>query len=199
MDKIRLLACSDDSRTATGFARVVREVLIRLQESGRYEVMQHGWFSNCVLHNVPYPVIPTSGSQTARKPDGSVVFGPEDDTFGQKTFSTIVADFKPHIVWGVGNVDMLVAPVTSPIRETYRLVCYAPIDSFPILHTNIIEKMCSAMDRFVMYTEWGKNLLIRSTNVVPTDVIPHGVSENFFPEPDTAACKAKKEKPQKTK
>lgn len=189
MAKTRVLICSDDARSDSGFGRVTREIGARLMQTGKYEIWQHAWFSKDLDRPIPFDrIVPTMRDKNA----AGIWFFPPEDVYGSVTFHEIIPVFRPHVVLGIGNVDMLHAPRTSPTRGSYRFIMYHPIDG-PLLIEDFWKEAYSQVDRLVFFCPWAAETAREYVDIPQADVIPHGVnSKIFYPLPERERMKLKK-------
>jgi glycosyltransferase involved in cell wall biosynthesis len=72
-----------------------------------------------------------------------------NDRYGQLSFDEVVSNIKPDIVFGYGDMWHFDHMLSSPLRNSFRLLCYYTIDGQPYFgHLNKDNT-----------TEWGKKLL----------------------------------------
>ena len=116
MNKVKILAMSDSPKLHTGFACVARNVLTHLQRTGKYEIKQIGWFHQESNEEVIYPII-----QTEKDESGKIT---QEDKYAHKTFTKVVEDYKPDIVWTLGDHWMTDHVAKCKLRNTFKWIMY---------------------------------------------------------------------------
>jgi D-inositol-3-phosphate glycosyltransferase len=174
--KIRLVYYGDAPCVATGFAKVSKNILTPLYESGDYEIYCFGVNYMGVPHTFPfqiYPMLPNGqGDPYGREKMLHVL--PEMDFdvafFLQDSF--ILKDFMPQVIQKMRAQG-----------KQFRTVVYFPVDGEP--WPEWIQAMTAA-DMCVTFTEWGRHECIKVfPEIAPRlQVVHHGIStKEFFPFP----------------
>ena len=96
-----------------------------------------------------------------------------EDKYALNSLSFVVSDFKPEIVFSLGDLWMVEPCTHGSLRNYYSLISYIPVDGDPLptftSQTNALidyggydidwRKTFRGMDRVVAYTEYGKNVI----------------------------------------
>jgi len=179
----KILVMSDSSKLHTGFARVTKEIFTSLQKTGKYEIVQIGWFHQDTLENVSYPIWPT-----ARNDQGKIT---HEDKYAHKSFPSFVDRFKPDLVWTLGDMWMIDHVAASSNRKEFKWVGYFPIDGEPA--PSKWGKIVEAMDHAIAYGQYGKRIIEQRAKKANLSYIPHGVNTKiFFPKDDATRKREKK-------
>jgi len=136
--KRKILIMTDSPRLYTGFANIGRHIAGYLHESGKYEVSYIGWFdhpgntANLAINDPPYPVY-----HTMLDKDNKLL---RDDSYAYRSFKYIVEHVKPHIVLGISDCWMGLAPVYWDFEDAksryFTAIQYCPVDHDPLVrHT----------------------------------------------------------------
>tara|TARA_R110002074_G_scaffold402324_1_gene607104 strand:+ start:166598 stop:168058 length:1461 start_codon:yes stop_codon:yes gene_type:complete len=150
--KTKILICTHSAALHSGLSETTRHIFIPLLQKfkEKYEVHQLGYFHFKPVEPVPWPIYPTKINQTPQGPQPDM-----NDRYGQLSFDEVVAQVKPDIVFGYGDMWHFDHMLSSPLRNSYRMLCYYTIDGQP--YFGHLNKDGS--------TEWGKKLL-KSDQVV---------------------------------
>lgn len=166
-----ILVCSDFPGSHTGLARVTRTVFNYLADTGKYNIVQLGWFAHGQnKEQIKYPVVPTQVLANG-VPDPK-------DQYGQLSFDDLCRVLKPDIVWCCADPWMLNHYTSSSLRGRYNLVGYVAIDSAPV--HNISRDVLQKFDVIVPYCEWGKMAMEAENINCCSAPILHGVDTSVF-------------------
>jgi glycosyltransferase involved in cell wall biosynthesis len=165
MDKIKILIVTDSAGIHSGLAETTRNIFIPLirRYPDKYEIHQLGFFHFAPKEPVPWPIYQTRINQTPQGPQPDMA-----DKYGEHSFHDLVQRVKPDIVFGYGDMWHFDHLLTSPMRNTYRMVAYYTIDGQPYyghLHadgTTEWGKKLSKTDRLVVLSHFGKKTLERA-------------------------------------
>lgn len=162
--KIKILISTHSAALHSGLSETTRHIFIPLLSKypDKYEVHQLGFFHYDVLEQVPWPIYKTMEVQTPQglQPD-------PEDRFGQKSFDKIAAQIKPDIVFGYGDMWHFEHLLHSPLRNSYKLLCYYTIDGQPYFgHLNADEstdwgQKLTKADSVVVLSSFGREVLTR--------------------------------------
>ena len=173
MNKPTVLLVTDSAHLDTGFGRVAREIGIGLVRSGKFNVVQHGWFHIPSDKLIPFCVIPTIQSGKGKGPDA----------YGEQSYDAVVQHVKPDIVLVVGDEWAIRHIVSRP--RSHKLVGYVPIDAAP-LNPEWVSTL-KGFDKLVLYGQFAKHTVEWADSSVKADIIPHGVDlDTFCPVGDVA-------------
>lgn len=171
--KRRILIANDASFIGSGYGVYGKELLSRLQKTGKYEIAEIACYANSELikHNRPawltYPGIP---EKDAPKEVHANFRSNPRNSFGAWSFHSALIDFKPDIVFDIRDYWMYSFEEVSSYRPFYKWVVMPTVDSAP-QKTDWLNTF-STMDLVVPYTEWAYNTLNAQC----------GNSINLFPE-----------------
>jgi glycosyltransferase involved in cell wall biosynthesis len=168
--KPRILIVSDSAFIDTGFGRVAREIGMGLHMTGRYEVVQLGWFHQPTDKFVPFNVINT-------EPDPQYA---SKDAYGELSFDHVIRRVQPHMVLTIGDEWMVNHIAMRP--RNYTLIGYFPIDSGPVKRSWV--RTFAMYDVIVAFGPYGKGEINLVAPEIPVRTIPHGVdTDTFMPLP----------------
>lgn len=187
MSKTKILICSHSAALHSGLSETVRHIFIPLLQkyNDKYEVHQLGYFHHAVVEQVPWPIYATKVQNTPNGPQPV-----HEDRYGQISFDEIVANIKPDIVVGYGDMWHFEHMLNSPLRNSYRLLCYYTIDGQPYFgHLNADDstewgKKLQKADQIAVITHFGKEVLQRGNKElkdVDIKVVNHPLDMNRYP------------------
>lgn len=157
---------SDSPVLYTGFGRVLKKIALHVFRETNWQLKVIGWFNHRSDKDFfPFDIIPTNIEDPM-------------DKFGLHTFDKVVEDYKPDLVFAIGDEWMVRHAVTSKYRNTYKLVLYCPIDGSPI-PADWLETFNGA-DVMVAYGEFGKRVMQSRDNSIKVEIIPHGVDLSVY-------------------
>jgi len=172
MERKKILCMTDSPKLHTGFAGVGREVMTHLQRTGKYEIKCIGWFHQETNEEVIYPII-----LTERDEKGRIT---QEDKYGHKSFNKIVDEFKPDLVWTLGDHWMVDHVARVHNRKTFKWVMYCPIDGHP--SPSKWKTTFDNADVLVAYGKYGMDVMKHRSPTANIRYIYHGVdSEAFHP------------------
>ena len=185
--KIKILICTHSAALHSGLSETTRHIFIPLLQKfkDKYDVHQLGYFHFKAVEPVPWPIYPTKVIQT---PQGT--HPDNNDRYGQLSFDEVVANVKPDIVFGYGDMWHFEHMLSSPLRNSYRLLCYYTIDGQPYfghLHkdgsTDWGKKLLKA-DQTIVLSHFGKEVLTRGNQELKDSdikVMYHPLDMNRYP------------------
>lgn len=162
--KIKILICTHSAALHSGLSETTRHIFIPLlnKYKDKYDIHQLGYFHFGAVEQVPWPIYQTKMMQTPQGPQPNM-----DDRYGQLSFDEIVNNIKPDIVFGYGDMWHFEHMLNSPLRNSYRMLCYYTIDGQPYFgHLNADNstdwgtKLLKA-DEVVVLSHFGKEVLER--------------------------------------
>jgi glycosyltransferase involved in cell wall biosynthesis len=171
----RLLAVGD-AVAATGFARVLHNVLAPLQDC--YEIHHLGVNYHGDPHDLGWKIYPA-------KLGG--------DLMGTGRLLPLVESLAPRLIFLLNDLWVLRdywRQIAGAVRGTgVKTVMYCPIDAGPVEPELLAE--LEGVDRFVVYTQFARGEIDKALAVLRTerpdfafpgvDVVPHGVDVERFP------------------
>ena len=86
---------SDSAKLHTGFARVTKNVFTYLARTGKYEIVQIGWFHQETNETCVFPIWKTNKDDKGRTT--------HKDKYAHDSFPEFVDKFKPDLVWTLGD------------------------------------------------------------------------------------------------
>ncbi len=128
MNKTKILIVTDSGALSSGLATTTRNIFIPLLQKfqNQFEIIQLGWFHAGGKEQVPWPIIPTKVAQTPQGPQLDM-----NDRYGQQSFNEVCEKVKPDIVFAFGDLWCWDFILTSPLRNSFRLIVYYTIDGAP--------------------------------------------------------------------
>lgn len=161
--KKRILIANDASYIPSGYGVYGKEILSRLQNSGKYEVAELGCYatdSDPRIHSIPwkfYPNAVNSDDPTFKQYKEQGI-----NQFGAWRFNRCALDFKPNIVFDIRDYWMSAYQEHSPYRRFFNWVIMPTVDSAP-------QKLdwyytFKNADVVVPYTEWARRTLEEGGN-----------------------------------
>ena len=143
--KTKILICTHSAALHSGLSETTRHIFMPLLQKYKddYEIHQLGYFHFKPVEQVPWPIYHTKLKQT---PQGPVP--DNNDRYGQLSFDEVVAKVNPDIVFGYGDMWHFEHMLNSPLRNSFRMLCYYTIDGQP--YFGHLKKDGS--------TTWGANL-----------------------------------------
>lgn len=164
---MKILFMSDSPVLYTGFGKVLKKIALYTARNTDWDVKVIGWYNlpNNEKNFFPFDIISTDSTDRS-------------DIYGEKTFNRVVGEFKPDIVFVMGDEWMVRHVTESPYRNTFHLVMYSPIDGGPIL-PEWVDTFKKA-DTFVAYGNFGKTVIESRDSTIKVSTIPHGVDVDVF-------------------
>lgn len=172
--KKKLLCYSDSVQCATGFAQVARNILMGVQSSGKYDVIQLGINYWGDPHEYPFPIYPMG-------------INGQNDPYGKEKAKQMIIGLDWEILFLLQDTFILqfLRELVPELRRQGRkgkIVLYAPADGTP--KPEWIEGISHA-DVCIAYTQWTKDKWVEAYPPIESkivDIIPHGINTNhFFP------------------
>ena len=170
MERKKILCMTDSPKLHTGFAGVGREVMTHLQRTGKYEIKCIGWFHQETNEEVIYPII-----STERDEQGRVI---QEDKYGHRSFNKVVDEFKPDLVWTLGDHWMVDHVARVHNRKSFKWVMYCPIDGHP--SPSKWKKTFEDADVLVAYGRYGMDVMKHRAPSANVKYIYHGVDTKAF-------------------
>jgi glycosyltransferase involved in cell wall biosynthesis len=181
--KKRILVHSEFTSLSSGFAIYYKNVLERLNKTGKYEISE---FANYASPDDPriyekdwkvYPVMPSREDkqyQDLYSKNGEAQFG----TF---KFEDACLDFKPNIVMSIFDHWYSSYISKSPYRRFFKFIWMPTVDSCP-QRPNWIDTY-SSCDKVLAYSYFGKETLEKESNGKINNVLvaSPGVEDEFCP------------------
>jgi len=161
---------TDSPKLHTGFAGVGREVMTYLQRTGKYEIKCIGWFHQDTNEDVIYPIITTEKDSQGRIT--------QEDKYAHKSFPKVVDEFKPDLVWTLGDHWMVDHVAKTPNRGSFKWVMYCPIDGHP--SPSKWKATFEAADILVAYGKYGMETMRHRAPSANLKYIYHGVDSKAF-------------------
>ncbi len=171
MKRKKILCMSDSSKLHTGFASVTKNIFTYLTKTGKYEIVQIGWFHQETNEDCTYPIWLTEKDRMTGKLT-------QEDKYAHKSFAKYVDKFKPDLVWTLGDMWMIDHVAMAPNRDTFKWIGYFPIDGEPSPSKwgSVVENM----DIAVAYGNYGKNVVSKRAPNANLTAIYHGVNTEVF-------------------
>lgn len=170
MERKKILVMTDSPKLHTGFAGVGREVWTYLNRTGKYEIRCLGWFHQETNEDITYPVFPTQ-----KDSQGGIT---QDDKYGHKSLPGFIDQFKPDLVWTLGDMWMVDHVARVPNRKSFKWVGYFPIDGHP--SPSKWGATVEDMDVAVAYGKYGMEVIKQRAPNANLRYIHHGVDTEVF-------------------
>jgi glycosyltransferase involved in cell wall biosynthesis len=162
--KIKILICTHSAALHSGLSETTRHIFMPLLQKypEKYDVHQLGYFHFKASEQVPWPIYATKMRDTPQGPQPDM-----NDRYGQLSFNEVVAKIKPDIVFGYGDMWHYEHMLASPIRNSYRMLCYYTIDGQPYFghldkdNNTDWGKKLQKSDELVVLSHFGKETLKR--------------------------------------
>ncbi len=175
--KPRILFLGDSVNSTTGFSRVLREIMMGIFKTDKYEIKNLAWGYKNEEHSFPFQLIPTLNSQ---------------DYFGCQMLSVLLESWKPNAVFTLGDVPWLM--FMSKMHEYGKFIhfSYMPIDGSPL--PNTWRDFINTIDVPIFYSKFGYDQVQKSLPNKKIYLIYHGVNiDEFKPLPKGQIESFKKE------
>jgi D-inositol-3-phosphate glycosyltransferase len=163
MRRLKLLWMSDSPTLVSGFGTVTRDILDRLP-TDRFEIAVVGWAYTGWPYDrtrFPYTIYPSDPRR-----------------MGGDSLPSAVAEFKPDIVVGLGDLWMLESLKSIDRENGTRVVAYFPIDGapFPPSWRGVLD----VVDVRLAYSEFGRKVAQEACPDLPIELLYHGVDTKTF-------------------
>jgi glycosyltransferase involved in cell wall biosynthesis len=192
MRKKRILFVSEASYLNTGYATYSREVLTRLQATGKYDIAEfsvYGTIDHKDRGSIPWKNYPNMPDQNLPE-EVKAYSGDGTNQFGKWRFDRVCIDFKPDIVCTIRDWWMDAFIQHSPLRKYFKWIWMPTVDANP-QNEEWIDSFASA-DTVLTYSDWAVDVLkAQSDKVNVKRSAPPSASEEFTPVADKSAHKAK--------
>jgi len=192
MRRKRILFVSEASYLNTGYATYSREVISRLQATGKYDLAEfsiYGTEDHKERSSIPwknYPNMPNGSSQEQQedyKSDGA-------NQFGKWRFERVCIDFKPDHICSIRDWWMDSYIQHSPLRKYFNWIYMPTVDASP-QNEEWIDTFSSA-DTVLTYSDWAVDVLKNANpNMNVKRSATPSASEEFKPVLDKNAHKVK--------
>lgn len=160
MRKTRILIANDCSLLGTGYGVYGKELLTRLNNTGKYEIAEIACYSstdNPAHQDIPWKVYPNVPSTQDPKELHDKYAMSAAHAFGSWRFNQSILHFKPDIVFDIRDYWMYAYQEISPFRKFFKWVVMPTVDSAPQKPEWL--NTFANMDLVVPYTQWAKTTL----------------------------------------
>jgi glycosyltransferase involved in cell wall biosynthesis len=193
MEKIKVLWYGDSPVVQTGFGRVSREILNRLHDTGKYEIIV------CGLNDLGEP------SEYRSKFKIYSVVDLKEDPYGFKVLPMVIQRENPDVILTLNdiwvytgfpennNVDWFKKIIAST-KPSLPVVCYFTIDGRP--NAPEWDDFIRWVDVPIVMSDYGEQTVLETASDVKNKLIKayHGsASDYFYPLSQEEKTKAKKE------
>lgn len=187
--KTKILIANDFSSLGTGYAVYGKELLSRLQATGKYEIAEIACYATPEIvsqTSCEWKIYPNLPGNNATEEERKNFSQNQLNVFGSFKFHEILAHFRPDIVFDIRDYWMYSYQETSMYRDFFKWVVMPTVDSAPQKHDWLIT--FSNMDLVIPYTEWAKKILEKqcgsSIKLFP-EIAKAGVDLNTFVPPES--------------
>jgi glycosyltransferase involved in cell wall biosynthesis len=181
--KKRILWVSEASFLNTGFSVLSYEILKRLYDTGKYEILELGSYaksSDQRALNIPWNfagAIPEDNDTFGKQLYNSSVYG----QFGEAVFDKVCLKFKPDIV--IDSRDRWMSSewqLMSPFRKYFKYIIMPTVDGEPQRSAWLDDYQRA--DLVLTYSRYGKEVLEReaSGKVDVFDIVRPGVNQDIY-------------------
>lgn len=160
MKKRRILIANDASVLGTGYGVYGKELLSRLNATGKYEIAEIACYTssdNIQEYNPGWTVYPGVPPSTATDDQKKAYSSDPKSPFGAWAFTNAILLFQPDIVFDMRDYWMYSFQENHPLRKFYKWVVMPTVDSAP-QKTEWLYTF-ENMDLVIPYTEWAKKTL----------------------------------------
>ena len=171
--KIKVLICGYAADNHTSFGSQIRDVWTRLLRTGKYEIVQQGWFKMKEIEKVPWNIVPTNMNTN---PDGSKA-PVEQDKWGAQSFPGLLHQLKPDLIWTLADTYMIEHIGALKPKFGYKYIQYMPIDGTPTPQR--YKKIINDADTSIVCSNFGAEAVEDLTGRRP-EMVYHGVDANLF-------------------
>ena len=167
-NKPTIMIVSEDPSVHTGLARVTRSIFNRIYTMKKYNLVQVA-YAGPGVEPIRWKLI-----HTKRDMNGNADI---NDRYGQETFEEVLNIYKPNIVFGYADPQVIRYLGESSLRPLFDLVTYLCVDSEPIHPAlgSIFEKST----RVVTFGKWPQQV-VKDSFGVDSVIIPHGIDSDVF-------------------
>jgi glycosyltransferase involved in cell wall biosynthesis len=155
MNKIKVVAFCDTPVVSTGFATVSRNILSRMEATGKYDITVWGinhYGMPYDHHKYPYPIYPAPINE-------------RDDPYGRQEFMKLIARKEFDILWSLQDPFIMrflgqdIDKIRSINKKNFKWIFYSSLDHEPIQDwVSILSKS----DYPVMWNQWALNEVLKS-------------------------------------
>tara|TARA_R110000824_G_scaffold128568_4_gene289514 strand:- start:26585 stop:28240 length:1656 start_codon:yes stop_codon:yes gene_type:complete len=178
--KKRLLILSESHHLASGFGTYAKEIISRLQDTGKYEIAEFAsWGRKDQIGEVPwiyYGNLPEDNNQQ----EGEIYGSNPANNFGIWRFDRVVMDFKPDVVLTYRDPWMDQWIADSPLRKFFHWIWMPTVDSAPQKREWLeVFQKCDAV---FTYSEFGTKTLNEATqsNINVVGCASPGINPKVF-------------------
>ena len=172
-DKIRVLYYGDSPTACTGFGSVARELILRLNETGKYEffILGVNYYGEPHEFEGLLKIFPTSS----------------DDPQGQTRIGPMLAHVQPNVLLTLHDYDDLdwfptvYLDACRQVGRSIPWIWYTPVDGAPFQsrHAAVFRDLVT---RCVTTSKYGQRLIQAAVPILDVPVVYHGVDcATFMP------------------
>ena len=158
-NKKRVLILSESHHLASGFGTYAKEVISRLQSTGKYEIAEFAsWGHKNQIGNIPW----TYYGNLPEEHENDIFGSSPANNFGIWRFDRVVMDFRPDIVLTYRDPWMDQWIADSPLRKFFHWAWMPTVDSAPQRREWI--EVFQKCDAIFTYSEFGTKTLNEASN-----------------------------------
>jgi len=176
--KIKILCYCDSPTVTTGFATVSKNILKRLHDSGKYEIVVWGINHYGLPYNhkeFPYDIYPAA-------------YADPGDLYGRQAFISFMQTIDFDILWTLNDPSVMATFLPENIvkirnenpAKIFQWIFYFPLDTEYLKRSWMAPIMTA--DYPVAYNKWAYNLLAEASPELKRKLktIYHGIDEKIF-------------------
>jgi glycosyltransferase involved in cell wall biosynthesis len=161
--KLKILMVSEASFLSSGFGTYTKELLSRLQSTGKYEIAEFACYGKV---NDPKDSSITwryyANAVDPSDPRHSQYNSSMENQFGRWRFERVLLDFKPDVVIDIRDYWMNSYQQVSPLRPFFHWILMPTVDSAP-QQEEWIDTFLNA-DAIFTYSDFGRDTLRQQSN-----------------------------------
>jgi len=182
--KIKILLYSDSVSASTGFGVVSHNIVKRLLKTNKYEIHQLAinWYGDSIEEH---------------KWENLYLYPMQSDPYGRNRVFPLLMKVQPDILLAIndydswGHIPEALQLYKEKTGKSVKWLAHSPIDGEPI-YPEWIEFIKRFIDKFVVVSKYGQEVISKTDPTFSVDQIYHGVDTEVFkklPEKDIKKAK----------
>jgi glycosyltransferase involved in cell wall biosynthesis len=186
----KILWVGEASYLNSGYSNYSRELLLRLHNSGKYEVAElagYGTMSDGRVKKIPWKYYAGAPEEYDSAESKQLYKSKQTHEFGEWRFDKVLLDFRPDVVCGIRDYWMDSFIRNSHLRPFYSWLEMPTADSEP-QEEDWVDCYMNC-DGVLTYTDWSKGVLDRNSGgrIKTIASAPYGVDYDIFSPPTDKA------------